>query len=130
MTLLTGLALALTVSVYDESDDLQRALLILFTAFGGIFMLVRWREWRRRRSLRTEVENGATVYVWIDVDGRERRSGDDPRPGWDASSDGDGDSSGGDRLIPPPPASGPASPRAAASGPAQARPGSRRNAAA
>jgi hypothetical protein len=60
-------------------------------------MLETWREWRPRRSLRTEVENGTTVYICIDVDGRERRSGDDPRLGWDASDgDGDGDSSGGD----------------------------------
>jgi hypothetical protein len=95
MTLWTGLALGLTLSVYDESDPLQRAVLVLFTALGAAFMLVTWREWRRRRSLRTEVENGATVYVWIDVDGRARRSGDDPRPGWDAS-DGDGDGGGGD----------------------------------
>jgi hypothetical protein len=97
VTLWTGLALALTISVYDESDDIQRAALVLFTAFGAVFMLVTWRQWRRRRSLRTEVVGGATVYVWIDVDGRERRSGDDPRPGWDASDgDGDGDGGGGD----------------------------------
>jgi hypothetical protein len=95
VTLWTGLALALTIAVQDEADAFQRAVLILFTAFGGVFMVVTWREWRRRRSLRTEVENGTTVYVWIDVDGRERRLGDDPRPGWNAS-DGDGDGDGGD----------------------------------
>jgi uncharacterized membrane protein len=94
VTLWTGLALAMTLAVQDEADAFQRAFLILFTGFGAVFMVVTWRQWRRRRSLRTEVEGGVTVYVWIDLDGRERRSTDDPRPDWDAA-DGDGDGDGG-----------------------------------
>lgn len=51
---------------------------------------------RRRRSLRRD-DSG--TYVWIDLDGGERSSCDDPRPGWDASDaagGGDGDGGGGD----------------------------------
>jgi cyanate permease len=94
VTFWTAMVLALTLSVQDEVEDWERAVLVMLPAFGALFMLVTWRQWRRRRSLRTEVENGATIYVWTDVDGRERRSGDDPRPGWDASDEADGD--GGD----------------------------------
>jgi uncharacterized membrane protein len=93
VTLWTGLALVATLAVHDEADNLQRTVLILFTGFGAVLILVTWRQWRRRSSLRTEVEGGVTVYVWVDLDGRERRSTDDPRPDWDAA-DGDGD--GGD----------------------------------
>ncbi len=94
-TLWTALPLAMLLSVLDETDALQRAVFLVFIGFGAIFMLVTWRQWRRRRSLRTEVEGGVSVYVWIDLDGRERRSTADPRPDWDAA-DGDGDGDGGD----------------------------------
>jgi uncharacterized membrane protein len=94
VTLWTGLALAMAIAVHDEADAVQRAVLIFFTGLGAILMLVTWRQWRRRSSLRTEVEGGVTVHVWIDLDGRERRSKDDPRPDWDAA-DGDGDGDGG-----------------------------------
>lgn len=48
---------------------------------------------RRRKSLRRE----GGLYVWLELDGSEKRSTDDPRPAWDAedAADGDGDGGGG-----------------------------------
>jgi hypothetical protein len=92
-TLWTALTLALLLATYDQMRGWERAVLALFPAFGAFFMWGSWRDLRRRRSLRTNVENGITIYFWIELDGRERRSSRDPRPDWDAA-DGDGD--GGD----------------------------------
>jgi hypothetical protein len=72
----------------------ERALIYLFPAFGLMFTALSWLHWRRGQSLRTEVENGVTIYVWIDFRGRECRSTEDPRPDWD-DADGDGDGDGG-----------------------------------
>ncbi|MEM6973270.1 MAG: hypothetical protein AAF577_10745 [Pseudomonadota bacterium] len=82
----------------DESvqDDMALMVLVhLFPLFGLIFMWVTWPYWRRRRSLRIEETGGVTVYIWIELDGSERRSETDPREEWD-SSEGDSDGDGGD----------------------------------
>lgn len=92
-TLWTAVTLALAVAFGGELEGWERAVFMLFPAFGAVFMWVTWRELRRRSSLRTEVVGGVTVYVWIDLDGRERRSQTDPRPDWD---DAEGDGDGGD----------------------------------
>ena len=74
-------------------DGFERAILGLMLAAGLLFVWHSWRDLRRRRSVRTEREGDATVYVWTEFDGTERRSDRDPRPDWDAA---DGDGGGGD----------------------------------
>ena len=90
----TTLTLLLALFATDGMEPWERKLIFLFPAFGLVFTVLSWMHWRRRSSLRTEVVGGATVYVWIDFCGRERRSETDPRPDWDAE-DGDGDGDGG-----------------------------------
>jgi len=89
----TAGTLMLALAVTAELKPWERALIYLFPAFGLMFTALSWLHWRRGQSLRTEVENGVTIYVWIDFKGQECRSDRDPRPDWD---DADGDSDGGD----------------------------------
>ena len=71
------------------------AFAVLFPALGLFGIVSSFRQLRRRRSLRMVPEGDVTIYVWIDLNGRECRSRDDPRPGWE-DADGDGDGDGGD----------------------------------
>jgi hypothetical protein len=87
--------LVLAVATGDQLQGWELAVLYAFAAFGAVFSWLSWLYVRRRRSLRTVTEAGVTVYVWIDLNGREGRSCEDPRPGWD-DADGDGDGDGGD----------------------------------
>jgi hypothetical protein len=86
--------LVLALATGDQVQGFELAMLYAFPVFGAGFTWMSWLHVRRRRSLRTEVEAGASVYVWIDLNGRECRSREDPRPGWD-DADGDGDGDGG-----------------------------------
>jgi hypothetical protein len=87
-TLLTVAALALIVATFDQMRDWERAAVVLLPVFGAFFMWASWRDLRRRRSLHTQVENGVTVYVWVEFDGSPCRSTRDPRPDWDGDGDG------------------------------------------
>ncbi|PWJ21886.1 hypothetical protein [Jannaschia seohaensis] len=49
---------------------------------------------RRRRRRRASLRQDGDAYVWVELDGSERRSSRDPRPGWDREEQGDAD--GGD----------------------------------
>jgi hypothetical protein len=82
-TVWTSLVLVLfLIGVYSGADAIFSSILIAMVLFGAVFMRITWREWRRRESLRTKVEDGYVVYIWTE-DGREVRSRIDPRPGWD-----------------------------------------------
>ena len=85
----------LIVASFDQLADWERAVAMLFPAVGLILVHASWLRWRRRRSLRVEHCDGATYYVWVEIDGSERRSTKDPRDDWD-SDGGDGDGGGGD----------------------------------
>jgi hypothetical protein len=67
----------------------------LFPLAGLVATYGTWLAWRRRRSLRVEERDGTTWYVWIEIDGSERRSTKDPRDDWDSDADGDGGDGGG-----------------------------------
>lgn len=84
------LVLALSVKA---GTPWEQGVMYLLPAFGLWFTVTSWLHWRRGQSLRTEVENGVTIYVWIDFRGQECRSERDPRPDWD-DADGDGDGGG------------------------------------
>jgi len=89
-------ALTASFALFNTTPDLDggdRAVFIALPIFGAIFTVFIWLDWRRRRSLRTEIVGGVTVYVWTDLAGRECRSERDPTPDW---GDGDGDGDGGD----------------------------------
>jgi len=87
----------LIVATFDQMADWERALAVLFPAFGLVFVHASWVHWRRRRSLRVEQCDGTAVYVWIELDGRERRATKDPREDWNSDGgDGGGDGGGGD----------------------------------
>ena len=73
---------------------LERAIFMIFPITGIALTWASWRQLRRRRSLRVETVGGVSVYVWIEMDGTERRATKDPRDDWD--SDGDGGDGGGD----------------------------------
>ena len=86
---------ALAIAFRNELGGFERAILFAFPVFGAFFTYVSWLHWRRYRSVRTEMVNGAVVYIWIELNGSETRSAKDPRPEWDAADgDSDGDSSG------------------------------------
>jgi hypothetical protein len=74
--------------------DWERAAVVLLPAFGAFFMWASWRDLRRRRSLRTDVENGVTTYVWTELTARHAGRRGTRAPDWDGDGDGDGD--GGD----------------------------------
>lgn len=84
----------LVTQTTGDAQPWERSLSFALPLFGLLAGWVSYTHWRRRRSLRTEVENGATIYIWTELGGRECRSTQDPRPDWDADDDGDGD--GGD----------------------------------
>ncbi|NKX44777.1 hypothetical protein [Roseicyclus persicicus] len=90
----TVVSTALILGTLSELADWERALAILVPVFGLFAIRASWLALRRRRSLRVEQEGGLSVYVWIEMDGTERRSTRDPRDDWDGDGDGDGD--GGD----------------------------------
>ena len=86
-----------TALIFGNFDDLavwERSLALLFPLGGFVATYCAWLAWRRRRSLRIETADGATWYVWIDLDGRECRSTRDPRDDWDSDGDGGGDGGG------------------------------------
>ncbi|MFN3644824.1 MAG: hypothetical protein ACK4TB_18095 [Gemmobacter sp.] len=65
----------------------------VFPLFGVMAILLSLHDIRRRRTLRQVTENGVTVWVWIGLNGAERRAEADPVPDWD-SADGDGGDGG------------------------------------
>jgi hypothetical protein len=82
---------------------MEPGVLFFFALAVGVLLFVgalhQGRARRRRRgSLRRERgPDGAEVFVWIELDGSERRSTRDPRPDWDSAEGGaDGDGGGGD----------------------------------
>jgi hypothetical protein len=89
----TVLSTVLIASTFSQLEGWERAFALLFPVFGLIFIHASWLRWRRRRTLRVEEEGGTTWYVWIELDGRPRRSTKDPRDEWDAD-DGDGGDGG------------------------------------
>jgi hypothetical protein len=91
----TVISTALLVSNLDALADWERALAVLFPLFGLFAIRASWLDLRRRRSLRVQEESGATWYVWLDLDGSERRSTRDPRDDWDSDGGGDGSGDGG-----------------------------------
>ena len=83
----------LIVTNFGDLVGWERGVALLFPVAGLIATYFAWRDLRRRRSLRTETRDGTTWYVWIELDGSERRSTRDPRNDWDSDNGGD---SGGD----------------------------------
>jgi len=83
----------LAAFVVEPSDQIPRIMLTVFAVISLFATWHAWKVWRRSSSLRVESESGIEVYVWIETDGRERRSTEDPRPDWDADG-GDGDGGG------------------------------------
>jgi len=77
-----------------ELAPLERAVFMIFPISGVVFTWISWLHLRRRRSLRMETIGAVTFYVWIDLDGTERREMKDPREDWDSDGDGDGDGGG------------------------------------
>ena len=92
----TVVSTALIVAGFDGLSQWERSVAMLFPVFGLFAIVLSWRRLRRRRSLRVETEGDSTWYVWIEIDGRERRSTRDPREDWDSEGDGDGGDGGGD----------------------------------
>ena len=86
---------ALITANFDDLVGWERMLALLFPVAGFIATYSAWLTLRRRRSLRVETHDGTICYVWTELDGRERRSGRDPRPDWDSDGDGDGSGDGG-----------------------------------
>jgi hypothetical protein len=80
LTFFTAVSLALALTAMAHGGP-AATLTLLLPALGALCMRSAWREWQRLRSLRTEVEDGYIVYIWME-DGREMRSSIDPRPGW------------------------------------------------
>jgi hypothetical protein len=80
---------------FEGLSPFERALAVLFPLFGLFAVRTSWLHWRRRSSLRIQENDGATWYVWIELDGSERRSTRDPRDDWDSDSGGDGSGDGG-----------------------------------
>jgi hypothetical protein len=78
----------------EDLADWERALAALFPLFGLFAIRATWLDRRRWRSLRVEDRGGTAVYVWIEIDGSERRSTKDPRDDWDSDGDGAGDGGG------------------------------------
>ena len=89
----TGLSAVLILTTLDQLQPWERGVALLFPLFGLFAIQATWVRWRRRRSLRVEEEGGATVYLWVEIDGSPRRSTKDPREDWD-SDGGDGDGGG------------------------------------
>jgi hypothetical protein len=89
----TAITAVLVAGTYRTVEGVERYALLFMPVFGAGFAYLSWLYLRRERSLHTESEHGVTVYVWIDLNGREARSTADPRPDWD-EADGDGDGGG------------------------------------
>jgi uncharacterized protein (DUF58 family) len=90
----TGLSAVLILSTLDQLQPWERGVALLFPLVGLFVVHATWLRWRRRRSLRVEEDDGATCYLWVEIDGSTRRSKKDPRDDWD-SEGGDGDGDGG-----------------------------------
>lgn len=91
----TVVSTALILGNFDDLVGWERTVALLFPLAGFIATTSAWLALRRRQSLRTETRDGATWYVWIDLDGSERRSTRDPRDDWDSDGGGDGSGDGG-----------------------------------
>ena len=91
----TVVSTALILGNFDGLAGWERMVALLFPLAGLIATYSAWLALRRRRSLRVETRDGATWYVWIDLDGRERSSTRDPRDYWDSDGGGDGSGDGG-----------------------------------
>jgi hypothetical protein len=92
----TVVSTALIVGNFDDLVGWDRPIALMFPLAGLVATYGTWLAWRRRRSLRVEERDGVTWYVWIEIDGSERRSTKDPRDDWDSDGDGDGGDGGGD----------------------------------
>ncbi|MEM9901856.1 MAG: hypothetical protein AAF865_10935 [Pseudomonadota bacterium] len=90
----TLLVVGLALATFGEADSVTRAFLSAFALFGILGIYLSWPHARRERSLRKEKDGEVELFVWIELDGNERRSTTDPRPEWDADGDGDGDGGG------------------------------------
>ena len=90
----TVLSMTLIVAGFDQIQAWERSVALIFPLAGCLFIHHAWRRLRRQRSLRIEVDRGVALYVWIDLDGTERRATTDPRDDWDGDG-GDGDGDGG-----------------------------------
>ncbi|MFY9246954.1 MAG: hypothetical protein WAO88_14305, partial [Roseicyclus sp.] len=76
----TIVSTALILGSLDGLSGWERMVALLFP-LGGLFATYSaWLAWRRCKSLRIETLDGATWYVWIELDGSKRRSTKDPRP--------------------------------------------------
>ncbi|MBM2574980.1 hypothetical protein JQC91_01570 [Jannaschia sp. Os4] len=97
LLLWTALASAMAWAVWADAaaEPWERGVALLFPTFGALALWIEWPRLRRRRSLHRDRRDGAEVWVWIDLDGKEAWSAEDPTPEWDAA-DGDGDGDGGD----------------------------------
>ncbi|MBF9059861.1 hypothetical protein HKCCSP123_11780 [Rhodobacterales bacterium HKCCSP123] len=85
---------ALILVNFDDLVGWERGVVLLFPLAGLFATHSAWLARRRRRSLRVETRDGTTWYVWVELDGSERRSTRDPRDDWDSDGDGGGDGGG------------------------------------
>lgn len=68
---------------WAEEAPRVRMILSMLPFFGLFFIWWSWRRFKRYQSVREAHDATGNIFLWTELDGKERRSATDPRIRWD-----------------------------------------------